>query len=274
LVDGYDEIGLTQQRLVSEVLLRFQSFKIGKFYLTCREYYDVVNLTVPEVRIGGFTLQEKYQFVTAFLNAFESTFNAKQLVDELEERGFGDFLSHPLLLSLACIVKTSPSIVQPRSALRLLERASEVLSERWDASKGLVRETTTPLDGRDRIQVLKRIAFIATSSSLPKSRAETAAQAQIDLLNVDKVDARRRFWRLKVLRALRAHGRRLGVCASHGARFSCCILLGRDRWICNHQKTQLDGPDRIRRRPDTGWYGRISRRLSKLQMVFRSLPKC
>jgi hypothetical protein len=190
LADGYDEITLSQQRLVSEALLRFQGFKVGKFYLTCREYYDVVNLAVPEVRIGGFKLQEKYKFVTAFLKAFESTLDPKQVVDELEERGFGDFLTHPLLLALACIVKTSPSSVQPRSALRLLERAIEVLSERWDAGKGLVRETATPLDGRDRIQVLKRIAFIATSNSLPKSRVEAAAQAQIDLLNLDKVNAR------------------------------------------------------------------------------------
>lgn len=191
LVDGYDEITVAQQRLVSEALLRFQGFKVGKFYLTCREYYDVINLAAPEVRIGGFTIQEKYKFVSAFLKAFESTLDAKQVVDELEERGFGDFLSHPLLLALACIVKTSPSTVQPRSALRLLERAIEVLSERWDASKGLVRETATPLDGRDRIQVLKRIAFIATSSFIPKTRAESAAQAQIDLLNFNKVNARK-----------------------------------------------------------------------------------
>ena len=37
LVDGYDEIGLSQQRLVSEALLCFQGYKVGKFYLTCRE---------------------------------------------------------------------------------------------------------------------------------------------------------------------------------------------------------------------------------------------
>lgn len=190
LVDGYDEINLAQQRLVSEALLCFQGLKVGKFYLSCREYYDVVNLTVPEVRIGGFSIQEKYKFVTAFLRAFESELDAKSVVNELEERGFGDFLSHPLLLALACIVKTSSSMVQPRSALRLLERAIEVLSERWDASKGLVRDSTTPLDGRDRVQVLKKIAFIAASSSLQRNRAEVTAQAQIDLLNVEKVNAR------------------------------------------------------------------------------------
>jgi hypothetical protein len=191
LVDGYDEIGLAQQRLVSEALLRFQGFKLGKFYLSCREYYDVMNLSVPEVRISGFTLDEKYKFVAAFLKAFESKLDAKQVVDELEERRFGDFLAHPLLLALACIVRTSPSSVQPRSALRLLERAIEVLSERWDAGKGLIRETVTPLDGRDRIQLLKRLAYTASSGSLTKSRAETTAQAQIDLMDVGKVDARK-----------------------------------------------------------------------------------
>jgi hypothetical protein len=111
LVDGYDEVSLSQQRLVSEALLRFQGFKVGKFYLTCREYYDVANLAVPEVRIGGFSSEEKYKFVAGFLKAFESKLKAKDVVDELEERGFGDFLSHPLLLALACIVKTSPSSV-------------------------------------------------------------------------------------------------------------------------------------------------------------------
>jgi hypothetical protein len=191
LVDGYDEITLAQQRLVSETLLRFQGYKIGRFYLSCREYYEVANLNVSEVRIGGFTLEEKYRFVAAFLKAFESDLNAQDVVDELEERRFGDFLTHPLLLALACIVKTSPGSVQPRSALRLLERAIEVLSERWDASKAVVREQVTPLDGRDRIQLLKRLASVATSGSLPKGRAETTAQAQIDLMDLGKVDARK-----------------------------------------------------------------------------------
>lgn len=190
LVDGYDEIPLAQRKLVSEFLLRFQGLAVGKFYLTCREYYDVVNLSAPEVRVGGFTLKEKYKFVEAFLKAFESQLDPKGLVNELEERGFTDFLSHPLLLALACIVKTSPGTSEPRSALRLLERAIEVLRDRWDQSKGLAREASTPLDGRDRVQVLKRIAYTASSSYVPSGRAETTARAQIDLLNFDKVDPR------------------------------------------------------------------------------------
>ena len=191
LVDGYDEIGLAQQRMASEMLLRYQGLAKGRFYLTCREYYSVANLSFPEVRIGGFTLEEKYKFVAAFLRAFDSKLNAKRVVDELEERQFGDFLAHPLLLALACIVKTSPSSVQPRSALRLLERAIEVLSERWDAEKGLVREALTPLDGRDRIELLKRLAYIGGSGAIPRGRAEAAAQAQIDLMDLGKVEARK-----------------------------------------------------------------------------------
>ena len=240
-----DEIGLSQQRLVSEALLCFQGYKVGKFYLTCREYYDVINLNVPEVRIGGFSLEEKHKFVTAFLKAFESGLDAKKVVNELEERGFGDFLTHPLLLALACIVKTSTDRVQPRSALRLLQRTIEVLSERWDASKGLVRATATSLDGRDRIQMLKRLAYVASSSSLPKNRAEVEAQKQIDLLNIDKVDARKALLETaKFYGILVAYRRWMGVCASHRTRLSRCVLLGRDRGICFGQEESVDGTNR------------------------------
>ncbi|MCU1250583.1 MAG: hypothetical protein JWQ49_3612, partial [Edaphobacter sp.] len=41
----------------------------------------------------------------------------KQLVNELEERNFTEFLTHPLLLALACIVNPSSSTQQPENAL-------------------------------------------------------------------------------------------------------------------------------------------------------------
>ena len=59
------------------------------------------------------------------------------VVSQLEERGFAEFLSHPLLLTLACIVRTSSTSVQPRSALRLLERARQAV-ERYGVLRGLV----------------------------------------------------------------------------------------------------------------------------------------
>lgn len=190
LVDGYDEISIQQRQRVSDALLKYQALEIGNFYLTCRDYYEVSQISAPEVRIDGFTLEEKYAFVKAFLAAFQSPLNHILVVDEFESRGFSEFLSHPLLLALACIGKTGPSSVQPRSALRLLERALDVLCYRWDEKKGISRECITSLDGKDRIKILRRVAYATKSPHLHRSRAEVEAAKQINLMNFDKVDPR------------------------------------------------------------------------------------
>jgi hypothetical protein len=190
LVDGYDELSVQARRRVSEALLRYQGLAVGSFFLSCREYYDVLQLAVREVRINGFTREDKYRFVQAFLSAYESNLDPKEVVDDFEARGFSEFLSHPLLLALACILKTSRATVQSESATRLLERALDVLCYRWDEQKGLDRHTVTPLDGKDRIQVLKRIAYVVKSSHVPQHHAEELARKQLDLLTFDRVDAR------------------------------------------------------------------------------------
>lgn len=190
LVDGYDELSLKDRGRVSEALLKYQALVLGNFFLSCREYYQVFQLAAREVRIDGFTLEDKYRFVRAFLTAYESKLDAKEVVDDFEARGFSEFLSHPLLLALACILKTSRASVQSESATRLLERALDVLCYRWDEQKGLDRHAVTPLDGKDRIQVLKRIAYVAKSAHVPQHRAEEQARKQLDLLTFDRVDAR------------------------------------------------------------------------------------
>jgi hypothetical protein len=190
LIDGYDELSVKYRHQVSDAILRYQALGVGKYYLTCREYYDVYLLAAPEARIDAFNKEDKYGFVRAFLGAFNSPLIAENVVDDFESRGFSDFLSHPLLIALACIVKTSNSSIQPRSAIRLLERALDVLCYRWDEQKGINRQQLTPLDGKDRLRVLKRIAFAAKSTHLSQQRAEEHARKELDLLTFEKVDAR------------------------------------------------------------------------------------
>ena len=191
LVDGYDELPPEKRKLVSEAILRYHVLKIGKFYVTCRDYYHVFDVAAPEARIDGFTLEDQYRYVKTFLAAFGSTLDAVEVVDEFHARGFEDFLSHPLLLALACIVKTSAASVQSRSVIRLVERAIDVLTYRWDEEKGVDRRPRTPLDGRDRIQILKRIAYKTKSRHVTESRALATAKEQLDLLQFDRVDCQR-----------------------------------------------------------------------------------
>jgi hypothetical protein len=190
LVDGYDELPIDQRKRVSDAILRYHALKVGSFYVTCREYYQVFDLAAPEVRIDGFSLEDQYKYVGTFLRSFGSRLDPIAVVDEFHSRGFEDFLSHPLLLALACIVKTSAMSVQSRSVIRLLERAIDVLTYRWDEEKGIDRQRRTALDGRDRIQILKRIAYKMKSRHVPEGRALTIAKEQLDLLQFDKVDPR------------------------------------------------------------------------------------
>jgi hypothetical protein len=191
LVDGYDEVSPEQRKRVAEALLKFQAQRAGKFYLTCRDYYPVGQLNAPEVRLDCFTRDDQIRFAKVFLSKFAIIRDdAETVVSQLEVRGFKGFLSHPLLLTLACIVRTSSTSVQPRSALRLLERALEVLCFQWDEHKHVDRASTTPLDGSDRIRLLKHIAYRTTSPFVLQQRAEEIAKRQLILLGWEKVEPR------------------------------------------------------------------------------------
>ena len=190
LVDGYDEVNSAERQRVSEALFKFQARGAGKFYLSCREYYEVSQLQAPEVRIDAFTRDDQVRFVGAFLSAFGVAQDPDIVVSQLESRGFTEFLSHPLLLTLACIARTSSSSQQPRSALRLLERALDVLCYQWDEQRSVDRQGTTTLDGHDRRTILKSIAYRAKAPFVPQQRAEENTRQQLSLMHQDRVDPR------------------------------------------------------------------------------------
>lgn len=194
LVDGYDEIGSDDQRRVSEALLAYQGHRAGKFYLTCRDYYEVSQLKAPEVRIDAFSREDQINFVRVFMEAYVCPHNPAEVVEDLERRGFNEFLEHPLLLTLACIVKTSPMTVQPRSGLRLLRNALNVLCYQWDEQKKISRESSTPLEGEDRIHILANIAYRSPSPFVKQERAEEVARKQLTLMRFDRIDARKVLW--------------------------------------------------------------------------------
>jgi hypothetical protein len=160
LVDGYDELTLANRKLVSELLERFSASGKGRYILSCREHYHVISLVASHVRIDAFDQKDRYRFVTAFLAAQGSTVDPIKLVNELEDRQFSEFLSHPLLLALACIVNSGSNKEQPRSALRLLKRALFTLQHTWDLDRGISREVSTPPFMRsDRVERITRTAL-------------------------------------------------------------------------------------------------------------------
>ncbi|SNS40938.1 CHAT domain-containing protein [Granulicella rosea] len=188
LVDGYDEVALADRKRVSEALQRFGASNRGRFILTCRDYYPVIGLTASHVRIDGFDRKDQYRFVTAFLAAQGSSADPIKLVNELEERQFSEFLSHPLLLALACIVNSGHRTDQPRSALRLLRKALNALQHTWDLDRGVSRESLTALDGEDRMQILKRIAYASRTPFMKAERVENITRKALDKMQINRVN--------------------------------------------------------------------------------------
>lgn len=159
LVDGYDEIDERQRKRVSEALGLFRSLSLGCFYLTCRTFYDVYDLKVDHYRLAAFSDEDSFQFVSAFANCYDCKIDARELLNSLQRRGLHDFATHPLMLTLICMLKTSTLPELPQNSLHLLKRAFDTLTFRWDEQKGVNRRSRIPVDGEDRVGCLMRIAY-------------------------------------------------------------------------------------------------------------------
>jgi hypothetical protein len=188
LVDGYDEISTENRKLVSGLLFRYSTKAVGEYYLTCRDYYEIFDLMAPRLHVAEFTEEDQLRFVRAFLLAYGSRVDAGQLIKDIAERGFSDLLRHPLLLTLACIVKSSAQDFRARNIFSLIDAAIQTLSFRWDQSKGLKREASTPLDGAARVKCLKRVAFNIGIEPVRKQRIIEIINKQLQLMRWENAD--------------------------------------------------------------------------------------
>jgi hypothetical protein len=66
LVDGYDEVAREKRQEVSGALMRFRGMKIGRFYLTCRSFYDIYDLTALHCRLAPFRHHDAVRYIRAF----------------------------------------------------------------------------------------------------------------------------------------------------------------------------------------------------------------
>lgn len=188
LVDGYDEVTPNERKRVSNALLRFAAARHGHFILTCRDLYDVYDIAAPYLHIAPFGEEDQKRYVAAFSEAYGTRLEPETLLSELSRRGFKAFLSHPLLLALTCIIRTGPMSIYSRNVIALISRAIDTLTFRWDEGKGIVRETKLPLDGRDRIHCLMRIAFKADRPRVNELEAFATTREQLDLLRWEHLD--------------------------------------------------------------------------------------
>lgn len=191
LVDGYDEITPSDRQLVSRALLLFQSLKVGQFFLTCRTFYEVSDLKCSQYTLDSFSHYDAVRFVEAFGEIYEVKINARTMIADLEKRGFGDFISHPLMLTLVCILQTGPNAEIPRRAIGLIRRAIETLTFRWDEGKNVSRTSQLPLDGEERVRCLMRIAFTMKTLQSSDVHVDSAVREHLALIQLTKVNPRK-----------------------------------------------------------------------------------
>ncbi len=169
----------------------YSSLGVGEFYLTCRSHYIVYDLKAEQFELDRFKREDSLGFIRAFSEAYGRKMDPEAVLLELEQHGFTDFASHPLMLALVCILKTSPNPEIPRRAIGLIERALETLTFKWDEAKMIHRPSTIPLDGRERRSCLMRVAFDMTSLQSSQEQVEKSVGAQLYLLQRRKVDIRK-----------------------------------------------------------------------------------
>ena len=182
LVDGYDEIDEIQRKAVSDALAQFRSLGIGNFCLTCRTFYDVYELKVSHYRLSAFSYDDSFKFVSAFADCYGCDIDAKRLLETLKSRGLWDFATHPLMLTLICMLKTSTLPELPQNSLHLLKRAFDTLTFRWDEQKGVRRKSRLAVDGEDRVSCLMRIAYQMNGLISTQEQVEAYARYFLKLL--------------------------------------------------------------------------------------------
>jgi hypothetical protein len=176
--------------VVSQTLRDASSVAGIRFLLTCRLFYDIIDLSAPIYYISGFTREDAVAFARTFAKVYGVDFDAEALLRDLEAHGFSDFLEHPLLLTLACLLKTHLQPDLPRRTVALIRNALDVLRLKWDYEKGLRRETSYPVDGEDRLRCLMRIAFHMKDLEAPETQVIRRAREFLNLAGVPQLDAR------------------------------------------------------------------------------------
>jgi hypothetical protein len=182
LVDGYDEIAWSQQRVISEILQEFASLKVGSYILTSRMHYEIIELKHSSYQIEDFTHEDAVNFLSSFTRVYGVHIDPDSLLKEMEDHGFADFVGSPLMLTLACILKSGPMPMLPRNAVGFIRRAVDTLTFRWDEAKGIARESSIPIDGDERVRCMMRIAYYMKNLEAPEQLVLREAENHIRLL--------------------------------------------------------------------------------------------
>jgi hypothetical protein len=206
LLDGYDEIDYENRKNLSVALSDLASVARVRFLLTCRTYYEIVDLPVDRYYLLPFTEADACAFLSCFLRTDRdgnvvpnADAKAHELLQLMKRRGFDDFLGTPLFLALTAILQTGEKPKVPRNAIRLLESVIYYLTSQWDRERGVNREGLSVdrgvrrqnlinIEGEDLLTCMKRIAAAFDNMEGSTIVAEREVREHLAAMQVEKVE--------------------------------------------------------------------------------------
>lgn len=198
LLDGYDEIDYAARKSLSAVLRDLEGIENARFIMTCRTYYEIIDLRVERYYLQPFTVNDSLAFLAVLLAKQGSEIKASDLLSMMNRRGFSDFTSNPLFMALSVLLQRGVAPRVPRNAIKLLDDVVDYLAFHWDDERGVDRKIErhvgdselSELDGKDLLKCLKRIAARFEDLEGSQHVAEAEVREQLELMQANKIEPR------------------------------------------------------------------------------------
>lgn len=142
LLDGLDEIKEEDASRISKEISEFSDqYHTNQFIITCRiaaQEYTFERFT--EVEVADFNYRQMKTFATKWFQANESEI-AERFMQQLQSNPpIQELATNPLLLTLLCIEFEDAGDF-PADRAELYKRGIATLLRKWDAKRGIVRDT-------------------------------------------------------------------------------------------------------------------------------------
>lgn len=159
LLDGLDEVRQTDlQRVLQEIRAVSTRFFASSVVITCRiaaQEYTFEDFT--EVEVADFDDQQIAHFATKWFQG-ENSVKAQRFVQKLQEnQPFKELATHPLLLSLLCLVFEETDFAVHSSDI--YKEALDLLLTKWDAKRGIERNQLDKQSRKYKQDLLSQIAW-------------------------------------------------------------------------------------------------------------------
>jgi hypothetical protein len=161
------------------------------YIVTCRSGYSVPGVTADEYELSEFDREDGIRFVDAFARPMGVDVGGEALITELERRKLTYITTHPLMLTLACVIKTRTNPNLPHNAVELLRQVTETLGYRWDEGKGVPRASQMGLSSYNLLESVMLIAHEMSGLKVPMADVVAIVRRYLVLIRRPDVDPER-----------------------------------------------------------------------------------